>query len=73
MQMEHTQLQKLNMNLSHSLQIQTNLWAVYVCIVYMTTRKEDGRALVEDKMKDAIVLLLMPTLKNELSCGFAYT
>lgn len=63
--MEHTQLRKPNMNLSHSPQIQMNLWVVYVCIVYMTTRKEDGRALVKDKMKDAIVLLLMLTSKSE--------
>lgn len=37
MQMEHKQLQRLNMNLSH--QIQMRHRAVYVYIVYATTRK----------------------------------
>lgn len=37
MQMEHKQLQRLNMNLSQ--QIQMRHWAVYVYIVCATTRK----------------------------------
>lgn len=44
MQMEHTQLQRLNMNLSHSLQIQMRHRVVYV---YMRLVEEDGRVLVE--------------------------
>lgn len=46
MQMEHTQLQRLNMNLSHSLQIQMRHGAVYVYIVHATTRR-GWRVLVE--------------------------
>lgn len=39
MQMEHTELQRLNMNLSHSLQIQMRDRAVYVYIVHATARR----------------------------------
>lgn len=40
MQSEHTQLQRLNMNLSHSLQIQMRHRAVYVYIVHATAGRE---------------------------------
>ena len=65
MQMEHTQLQRLNMNLSHSLQIQMRHRDVYV---YMCLVEEDGGVLVEAHERyneDTIVLLSVFTLQNE--------
>ena len=47
MQMGHTQLQRLNMNLFHSLQIQMRHRAVYVYIVYAAARRGWRGVLVE--------------------------
>lgn len=68
MQMEHTQLQRLNTNLSHSLQIQTRhggclcLYCACEC-----SRRMEGcwSRHMKDRMKDTIVLLSMFTSKSE--------
>lgn len=61
-------LQRLNMNLSHSLQIQMRHRAVYVYIVHATARRGwrgVGRKHMKDTIKDTIVLLSMFTSKKE--------